>query len=143
MRYPRPTVLLAALLLGAGAGCPTSDSPVPPPAGKPSAPSRPVKIQEADDPMVKEARPDTEAVLNDLIAGETHGDSGLARLAQKVAGYRSWTIEGQEVGPDVPESVKFEGTLKGPSGDAGFTVLMVKQRNGRWMIATFSGPDPK
>ena len=101
-----------------------------------------MKGEDADNPLVKEARPDTEAVLDDLLAGRTHGDSGLARLARKVAGYTSWTIEGQEVEPNVRKSVKFDGTLKGPSGEAGFTVLMVKQRDGRWMIGTFSGPNP-
>lgn len=143
MRDPRPSLLMAALLLGAGAGCTTSDSPVPFPIGKPSAPYRPVKREDADETLVKEARPDTESVLDDLMAGETHGDSGLARPAQKVAGYRSWTIEGQEVEPAVPESVKFGGTLKGPSGEASFIVLMVKQRDGRWMVGAFSGPYTK
>ena len=134
---------MGALLLGAGAGCTTSDSPVPPPAGKPSAPPRPAKRGDADNPLVKEARPDTEAVLDDLLAGRTHGDSGLARLARKVAGYRSWTIERQVVDPDDRKSVTFDGTLKGPSGDAGFRVHMVKQRDGGWMIGYFDGPYPK
>lgn len=143
MRTPLPTAILVFLFVGAGAGCTTRTSPVPPPVVKSSAPSNPVLRGDADNPLVKEARPDTEAVLDDLLAGQSHGDSGLARLSQKVAGYTSWTIVGQEVEPNLHESVKFDGTLKGPSGDARFAVLMVKQRHGRWMIGTFSGPDAK
>jgi hypothetical protein len=96
-----------------------------------------------DDPMVKEARSDTEAALNDLLAGKYDNDSDFAPVARKVKGFRSWSIEGQSSDPADRKAVNFSGTLKGPHGEAAFVASMVKQRNGRWMIGHFQGPDPK
>ena len=134
--------IMTALLIIGEVGC--TNSPFTPPVPVNSvSPPKPVKRSDADDPMVKEARADTEAVLDDLLAGEAHGDTGLARLSQKLRGFKSWSIKGQEVESNPPKSVKFDGTLTGPMGDASFVVLMVKQQNGKWMIGTFTGPESR
>jgi hypothetical protein len=93
--------------------------------------------------MVKEARADTEAVLNDLLAGKYDNDPNFAPVAQKVKGFQSWSLERQQIDPDNPKAVNFSGTLKGSSGEATFTASMVKQQNGKWMIGYFSGPNRK
>ena len=93
--------------------------------------------------MVKEARADTEAVLNDLLAGKLDNDSDFAPVAPKLKGFQSWSIERATIDRDNPKSVKFTGTLKGPQGEATFVASMVKQQNGKWMIGYFQGPDAK
>ena len=93
--------------------------------------------------LVKEARRDTEATLSDLCAGKYDNDPQFAPVARKVKGFRSWSIETQEIVPNLPKAVRFGGTLKGPNGEATFTATMVKQQNGKWMIGTFEGPNPK
>jgi serine/threonine-protein kinase len=97
----------------------------------------------ADPPAVHEARTAAEGILNDLLAGKLDDDPQLGRLPDKVKGFRSWSIESQEVKPDNPRAVTFRGTLTGSPGEAGFTMLLVKQADGRWMIASFGGPNPK
>ncbi len=131
-------VVLTALACGVGSGC-------TPPSTPPKQTVAPVAPEEdaADKPLVKEARPDTEAVLDDLLAGRFHDDSILARLGQKLNGFQSWSIETQRIDPDLPKGVHFGGVLKGPRGDATFAVLMVKQQDGKWKIGGFSGPSPK
>ena len=138
MRKYIPLVVFTVLMCGIGPGC-TGPSTPPKQTAAPVAPEK----DDADNPLVKEARPDTEAVLDDLLAGRFHDDSMLAHLGQKLNGFQSWSIETQRIDPDLPKGVHFGGTLKGPRGDAAFRVLMVKQQNGKWMIATFSGPNPK
>jgi hypothetical protein len=115
----------------------------PPTPPKAAAPPAAPKKNDADNPLVKEARPDTEAVLSDLLAGKYDDDPSFAPVARKVNGFQSWSIETQEVDPGNPKMVNFGGTLDGPNGEATFTVGMVKQQNGKWMIGTFSGPNPK
>ena len=96
-----------------------------------------------DPPAVHEARTAAEGILNDLLAGKLDDDPQLGRLPGKVKGFRSWSIESQEIKPDNPRAVTFRGTLTGSPGEAGFTVLLVKQADGPWKIASFGGPNPK
>ena len=136
MRKYTRAVFTILMLCGFHGGC---NSAVPPKAASPAVPKKSV----ADNPLVKEALPDTEAILKDLLAGTYDDDPTLSPVARKVKGFQSWSFETQEPNPDLPQSVNFSGILKGPKGEADFTVLMVKQKNGKWMIGTFSGPDPK
>ena len=133
------TASLAGLLPLLAAGCMPAAPPAPAPAPAPNAPVK----DDRDDPLVKEALPDTEAVLTDLLAGKYDDDPDLAPVARKVKGYRSWTIDRQERDPDHRTAVNFTGTLTGPTGQATFTASMVKQRNGKWMIGYFMPPQPK
>ena len=98
------------------------------------------KKDDSADPLVKEARADTEAVLNGLLAGKYDDDRDFAPVARKVKGYESWSIDRQEIDRDSPRAVNFHGTLEGPRGEATFVAGMRKQRNGKWMIGYFSGP---
>jgi hypothetical protein len=139
-RYTLMLVMVAPLC-GSGVGCgPSAPSPSTPPTGAASAAP---KKNDADNSLVKEARPDTEATLNDLIVGKYDNDQNFYPIARKLKGFRSWSIDSQEVVPDLPKAVRFGGTLKGPTGEATFTATMVKQQNGKWMIGTFEGPNPK
>ena len=104
-----------------------SSSPIPSPLL--SLPSTPVvpKKDDADTPIVKEARPDTEAILNDLIAGKYDNDGQFAPVARKVKGFQSWSIETQEIDPDRPkEAVHFGGPVM---VDRGF---VLHQPLGEW-----------
>jgi hypothetical protein len=136
----KPQILI--LLLVIGAGCVNQGAG--PPRG-PAAPAVPpqVKKNDVDNPTIKEARADTEAALNDLLAGEYDNDPNYAPIARKLKGFDSWVIDSQEVDPDNPRAVNIGGTLQGPSGGATFTASMRKQQDGRWMIGAFSGPDRK
>jgi hypothetical protein len=141
MRRYAPTIFIAPLLLGIGVGC--SNSP-PPPAKVSTAPAGDQKQEDdRDNPMVKEARSDTEAVLKDLLAGKYDDDPNFAPVARRVKSFQSWSIESQHIDPDNPKAVNFRGTLKGPHGEETFTASMVKQQNGKWMIGYFQGPNPK
>jgi hypothetical protein len=134
-------IFVISLLFGVGVGC-TNSRPTPP--GTSTAPTEdPKQKDDRDDPMVKGARSDTEVVLNDLLAGKLDNDSNFAPVALKLKGFRSWSIERQNIDPTNPKAVNFSGTLKGPQGEATFVASMVKQQNGKWMIGYFSGPDPK
>src|SRR5262249_48125165 len=135
-----PAIITMTLLLWVGMGC-SNSRPTSPVATTVPAPKQ---KDDRDDPMVKEARSDTEAILNDLLAGKLDSDTSLAPVARKLKGFRSWSIETQNIDPSHdPKAVKFTGTLKGPQGEATFVAMMVKQENGKWMIGSFKGPDPK
>jgi hypothetical protein len=141
MRRNEAAIVIIALLLGMGAGC-TNSSPTSPKAS--TAPSEDAKQKDdRDDPMMKEARSDAEAVLNDLLAGKLDNDPNLAPVAGKLKGFRSWSIQSQSIDPDNRKAVNFSGTLKGPQGEKTFVASMVKQQNGKWTIGYFQGPDPK
>ena len=135
-----PAIITMTLLLWIGVGC-SKPPPTPPVAATLPGPPQ---TDDHDDPMVKEARSDTEAILNDLLAGKLDNDTSLAPVARKLKGFRSWSIERENIDPSHdPKAVKFTGTLKGPQGEATFVAMMVKQQNGKWMIGSFTGPDPK
>jgi hypothetical protein len=132
--------VLAALALPALGGGFTNRTAAPP---KAPVAARPAKPNHPDHLLVKEARADTEAVLNDLLAGKYDHDTNFAPVARRVKGYTSWSIDSQEVDPDSPQAVTIDGTLSGPSGEATFSASMRKQQNGKWMIGWFTGPMPK
>ncbi len=96
-----------------------------------------------DQSTVQEARAAAEGILNDLLAGKLDNDPQLGRLPAKVQGFRSWSIESQELKSDNPRAVTFRGTLTGAGGEAHFTLLLVKQADDRWAIGSFGGPNPK
>lgn len=143
MKYHALMVAIMALLCGSGVGC----NPAAPPVGATPAVSKnsvvPKKNIDADDPLVKEARPDTEAVLDELIAGAHDNDQSLGPVERKIDGFTSWSIDSQELDPDLPNAVRFGGVLTGPTSQATFSVTMVKQQNGKWMVGTFDGPNAK
>jgi hypothetical protein len=141
MREHTATIFIAALFLGIGVGC-ANYTPAPPKAS--TTPTEAAKQKDdRDNPMVKEARSDTEAILNDLLAGKYDNDPDFAPVAGKLRGFQSWSIQGEQIDPDSPKAVNFSGTLKGPRGEATFTASMTKQQDGKWMIGYFSGPDLK
>jgi hypothetical protein len=140
MRHYGPVLMFAALTL-IGGGC-NNSRPTLPKVNPGPAEGRNEK-DDRDNPLVKEAKPDTEGILNDLLAGKDDNDPDLGPVARKVKGYQSWSIERQSLDPDDPKAVNFTGTLKGPKGEATFTASMKKQQNGKWMIGHFSGPNPK
>jgi hypothetical protein len=141
MTRHRPAIFVIILLLGIGAGCTKSSPPAP---GTNSALTKnPKQKDDRDDPMVKEARSDTEAVLNDLLAGKYDNDPDLAPVARKLKGFQSWSINRQDIIPDTPKAVNFSGTLIGPRSEATVMASMVKQQNGKWMIGYFQGPSPR
>ena len=141
MKPRAPAAFVVILLLGIEVGC-TKPRPAPPKVS--TAPiGDPKQKDDSDEPMVKEARSDTEVVLNDLLTGKLDNDPSLAPVARKLKGFQSWSIETQNIDRENPKTVKFRGTLKGPQGEATFVASMVKQQNGKWMIGYFQGPDHK
>ncbi len=141
MRRHAPAIFIITLFLGFGVSC-TNSRPNPPGTSTARTDDHTQK-DDRDDPMVKEARSDTEAVLNDLLAGKYDNDPNFAPVAHKLKGFQSWSIERQNLDPDNPKAVNFRGTLKGPQGEARFVASMVKQQNSKWMIGWFQGPHPK
>jgi hypothetical protein len=141
MRPHSPAIFVLILFLGIVVG---GAKPRPAPTGTSTSQIEdPKRTDDSDDPMVKEARSDTEAVLRDLLTGKLDNDPTLAPVARKLKGFRSWSIERQKIDRDNPKTVKFSGTLKAPQGEATFVASMVKQQNGKWMIGYFQGPDSK
>src|SRR5262245_47421738 len=118
MRRHAPAILTSILLFGFGVGYPNSHPTSPPTS---NGPTNNVKQKDdRDDPVVKEARSDTEAVLNDLLAGKLDNDPDFAPVAQKLKGFNSWSMEQQNLDPDNRKAVNFRGILKGPQGEATF-----------------------
>lgn len=134
-------VVITGLLCGSFVGCKPSTPPVGATPAVPKNSVVPNKNNDADDPLVKEARPDTEVVLDELIAGTHDNDQSLGAVERKVSGFTSWSIDSQELDPDLPNAVRFGGILTGPASRATFSVTMVKQQNGKWMVGTFDGPN--
>ena len=142
MRPHSAEIFVVILFLGIVVGC--AKPPPAAPRTNTALIGDPKQKDDSDDPMAKEARSDTEAVLNDLLAGKLDNDTNLAPVARKLKGFQSWSIEKQNIDPShSPKAVKFTGTLKGSKGEATFVALMVKQQNGKWMIGYFQGPDRK
>jgi hypothetical protein len=137
---PSGTIRAALLLTLACTGC----QPEAPKGGVPAP-----KVEEPDapkgdaiaDPVLREAREQVDAVLTDMLAGKHDQDEFLGRIATKLRGYQSWSIKSQQV---VREgAVEFRGILIGPGGRARFNLHYVKQKNGKWAIGAFVGPNPE
>jgi hypothetical protein len=136
MRQHTLMIVFLAVICGSCVACRPAATP------KVAVPAVP-KQDDADNPLVKDARPDMDSTLNDLLAGKYDNDDSYAPIARKVKGFKSWSIDSQQVVPDLPKAVRFGGTLKGPTSEATFAATMVLQNNGKWMIGSFEGPYPK
>jgi hypothetical protein len=130
--------LILAFLCGICVAC----RPAAPPRVAAPAPAV-EKPDDTDNPLVKEARPEMDSTLKDLLEGKYDNDENYAPIARKVKGFQSWSIDRQEVVPDLAKGVRFRGTLKGPTSEATFAATMVQQNSGKWMIGAFQGPNPK
>jgi hypothetical protein len=130
---------MCLMLTGCGRAGPAGKIVVPAPrAEEPDAP-----IGEAiADPVLREARRQNDTVLVELLVGRA-GESGNARIAEKIKGYQTFSVKSQKLVRD--GVAEFSGLLTGPKGRADFRLTLVKQRDGdgKWAIATFSGPNPE
>ena len=135
MRFRSWIVFLAVFAAGCSNAGPVPKKPAPAPVA--------AEKDDADDPIVKEAKADTDGVLKNVLAGKTDNDSMLDHLSAKLNGFDSATIERQKLVPGELKSVRFDGTLKGRRGEAKFSLLMVEQESGKWAIATFGEPSSK
>ena len=127
-----------ALFTCFAAGCGRSD-PAPP---KPAPPPLVKAQDDSDHPVVKEALAETELILMKLVTGKAGDDSALTQIATKVDGFDQWLISKQELQPGEPKTVAFTGVLTGPRGEGNFKMTMTKQKNGKWAVGTFQGPNP-
>jgi hypothetical protein len=91
------------------------------------------------DPVLREAREQADALLQDLLQGNFDQDENLALVAEKVKGYTSWSVQSQAIAGK--GKAEFKGTLSGPAGKAHFRMLLVKQAAGQWAVGIFSGPN--
>jgi hypothetical protein len=91
------------------------------------------------DPVLRESREQADAILNSLLAGKFDQDPALLPVARKLKGFQSWTINSQKLVR--ADAAEFRGTLTSPTVRAGFDMTLVKQANGKWAVATFSGPN--
>ena len=101
-----------------------------------------VKEPLPDDPVSLEARAMAGKIMDRLLTGqlEEGDESGLATVAKALKGFDAWVIESQQKAEQGRSTIS--GRLTGPSGQAGFSVVIVKQESGKWMVGTFSGPNP-
>ena len=131
----------ATMLAFACAGCqppaPKGGGAPAPKAKEPDAP----KGEAIADPVLREAREQLDTVLAHLLAGKLDQDESFAPVARKLKGYQSWSIKSQQLVPD--GAADFRGVLTAPGAQARFDIHFVKQANGKWAIATFSGPNPE
>ncbi len=91
------------------------------------------------DPVLREAREQTDAIFDGLLGGKFDQDPDLAPVARKLKGYTSCSVTSQKMARE--GAADFEGTLFSRTGRARFDVVMVKQVTGKWAIGAFSGPD--
>ena len=78
--------------------------------------------------------------LDDLLAGKLNADPTFAPIARKVSAFQSWSIT-SITQQDQSTSRTFVGTLNSGNSVANFSIQMVKQKDGSWQVAIFSGPD--
>ena len=134
-RHLAAAVFAAMCLVGCGPAGPGGKGAVPAP--KLEEPDAPVGLAIAD-ATLREARQQNDAILTDLFAGKAE-DSGLARIAEKTKRFRTFSVKSQKMIRD--GAAEFAGVLSGPDARAGFRLTLVKQTDGKWAIATFSGPN--
>ena len=142
--YALTEALLVCLIAIAGSGC-NRRVPLagPPPAKGPVA--APAVIVEApkgeaiEDPVLREARAATDEILSGMLAGKAQDDTGSEQIARKIGGYKSAVITAQKMTRE--DAAQFEGKLEGPGNRASFNATVVKQKNGKWAIGYFSGPN--
>ena len=92
------------------------------------------------DPKLREARKENDAILSECSPAKAR-DRVSRGLIEKTKGFQSFSVKSQKLVRD--DAAEFGGILKGPKGQAGFRLTLVKQTGGRWAIATFSGPNPE
>jgi hypothetical protein len=93
------------------------------------------------DPVLREARGQADTILRGLLAGKRVDDSMMARLADKLKGFQDASIRSQKIVRE--NAAEFQGVLAGPRARARFTMTLVKQMDGAWAVASFSGPNPE
>ena len=93
--------------------------------------------------VIIEARAEADAFLNDLLGGKYDKHPAYGSYAEKVKGYKSWSIENQQIDLANPNCVHFDGTFTGPNGLATFSITEVKQTQepDKWVIGRFWGPN--
>jgi hypothetical protein len=85
----------------------------------------------------------TTDVMGRLLSGKLDDDPDLAPAARKLKAYSTWAVTSAQRQAGDPPTWKFGGWVEGPPGACGFSVLMVKQKNGAWAVGELSGPNPK
>jgi hypothetical protein len=124
-------------LMGCGQAGPGDKVAVP--EARAEEPDAPIGWAIAD-PKLREARWQNDAILTELFAGKAEG-ADLARIAEKTKKFRAFSVKSQKM---IREgAAEFAGVLSGPDARAGFRLTLVKQDDGKWAIATFSGPNPE
>jgi hypothetical protein len=94
-----------------------------------------------DDPASKETRTAAGEILDRLLAGKlAEGESPLQYRAKALKGFQSWSIESQQQKEE--GRATFDGLLTGAAGKARFNMILVKQKDGKWAVGAFSGPNP-
>ena len=109
--------------------------------GAPTAVGFAEQLLHSEDAELGEAQAAARKLLNDLLAGTQTEDEAANELAKKIKPYTSCWVVSQQRDGVAPPSWHFDGMLTGPDGNAAFGVALVKQQSGRWMMASFSGPD--
>jgi hypothetical protein len=108
-----------------------------PPLEEPDAP----KADEIANPHLREARENADAILEGLLAGNFAEHPQLAPVARKVNGYRAHSIKCQQM--LTSKRAEFCGVLTGAPEPARFSMTLVEQKDGKWEIGAFSGPEPE
>ena len=91
--------------------------------------------------MPADGRPQLTPADFSLLEGKLDDDPDWSVVAKKVKGYRLSTVQSQKlVGKGQAE---FGGFLYGKAGAARYTMTLARQENGKWTLASFSGPDPE
>jgi hypothetical protein len=139
--HPESKNAILPVLLRFIAGCRQAPPPAPaPPAPVIAAPDAP-KGDAIADLILREARQQADAILDDMLAGKLQNDPDTAPVAKKLKGYQSASIKSQEI---IREgAAKFGGVLTKQTSQHRFEMILVKQQNGNWAIGTFSGPNPE
>ena len=137
--------LLGFLVILASLGCERSAPPAAPAVPKgPAAPAgaplvEAPKGEAIDDAVLREARAATDDILRKLLDGKTEDDSASEQIAKKIEGYKAAVVTAQKMSRE--DAAEFEGKFVGPGGRASFKTTVVKQKNGKWAIGHFSGPN--
>ena len=93
------------------------------------------------DLALREGREQADTILDSLLAGKFDADQALWPVGRKLKGYTSYSIKSQKIAGK--DTAQFQGMVISPSGRARFDMTLVKQVDGKWAIAVFSGPDPE
>jgi len=137
----RVAVAALTLALGLGAGC--SKTVTVAPAGPASPAGAEGGRDDHDDPAVRAARPDAEAFLNGLLAGQFDADPDYAPVAARVKGYATWAIRSERLTGEPGNPIDYVCVLDGPAGKADWAFRMTRQQTGKWMLSTADRVTPR